>query len=165
MATSGVARITASLLRRARLDAERTRAEANAAAEAVCERARADAAQILADARAAGRTAAADSAGVRMVQARRRARAVVLAARREAHEELHRRTRVAVAALCEDPDVVDRLRRLAQARAGPSARILDAPGGGVVALAPDRRVDCSAYSLADHAVEVLGTEVERLWEC
>lgn len=64
----------------------------------------------------------------------------------------------------ENPVAADRLRTLARDRAGADARIATAPGGGVIAVAPGRRVDCSVSALADHAVDLLGAEVERLWE-
>lgn len=153
-----------ALLDKARREAARIRTEAHAAADAQVAQARAEAAQTVAVARAAGRSEAAASARTERVRARRRARSIVLAARRETYEELRRRVRSAVASLfAENPATVDRLRRLAVDRAGPGARVLTAPGGGVIAVAPGRRVDCSVSALADHAVDLLGAEVERLW--
>lgn len=156
--------VAESLLRSARNDAARTRAEVAASADAALAHARTEAAKILAETRAAGRSEAAASAGPDLARARRTARSIVLTARRTAHEELRRHTRAAVAALCEEPETAERLRRLARDRAGPGARIATVPGGGVIAVAEGRRVDCSASSLADHAVDLLGVEVERLWE-
>ncbi|MFB9839413.1 hypothetical protein, partial [Actinoallomurus acaciae] len=63
----------------------------------------------------------------------------------------------------ENPAVTERLRRTAADRTGPGARVLAAPDGGVIAVAPGRRVDCSVSALAEHAVDLLGAEVERLW--
>jgi electron transfer flavoprotein alpha subunit len=103
-------------------------------------------------------------AGTDLALARRRARSVVLAVRREVYEELRRRVSTAVTAQCADPVTADRLRRLARDRAGPGARIAVAADGGVVAVGDGLRVDSSAASLADHAVDLLGAEVERLWE-
>lgn len=162
--TAALGPVAGSLLRSARSDAARIRAEADDAADEARARARAQATRILADARAAGRSEATASAGPGLARARRRARSIVLAARREAYEELRRRTGAALAALCEDPATAERLRRLARDRAGPRARITTAPGGGVIADAGGRRVDCSASSLADRAVDLLGGEVARLWE-
>ncbi|GLY85177.1 hypothetical protein [Actinoallomurus iriomotensis] len=163
--TAALDPVAGSLLRKARRDAARIRTEAHAAADALLAQARAEAGRILAEASATGRSEAAASARAERIRARRRARTIVLAARREAYEELRRRVRSVVASLCADsPVTVDRLRRLACDRAGGGARTVTVPGGGVIAVAADRRVDCSASALADHAVDVLGAEVERLWE-
>ena len=162
---AGLGPVADSLLREARRDAERTRTEASAEADALIRRARDEAARIVAEARGAGRSEAAAAANEERVRARRTARAIVLAARRETYEELCRKIRSAVAALCaENPATTERLRLLARERAGTDARITTAAGGGVVAVAPGLRVDCSVPALADHAVELLGTEVERLWD-
>jgi vacuolar-type H+-ATPase subunit E/Vma4 len=160
----GIGPVAESLLRRARSDAARIRARANAEADTTVAEARAEADRLLADARAAGSTEAAASAGTDLVRERKKAQFIVLAARRLAVEELRRNVHVALTALCEDPAVADRLRRLAGDRAGPGARITAVPDGGVIAIVEGRRVDCSIASLADHAVCLLGTEVERLWE-
>jgi vacuolar-type H+-ATPase subunit E/Vma4 len=153
-----------ALLDKARREAARIRTEARAAADAQLAQARAEADQILAGARTAGHAEAAASARTERVRARRRARSIVLTARRESYEELRWRVRSAVAARCaENPETADLLRRVAADQAGPDARILTAPDGGVIAVAPGHRVDCSVPALAEHAVDLLGAEVERLW--
>ncbi|GAA4507401.1 hypothetical protein GCM10023191_065730 [Actinoallomurus oryzae] len=153
-----------ALLAEARREAARIRSEARGVADAQLARARAEAEQILAGARTAGHSEAAVAARAERVRARRRARSIVLAARRETYEELRRRVRFAVAARCaENPETADLLRRVAVDRAGPDARIFTAPDGGVIAVAPGHRIDCSVPALAEHAVDLLGVEVERLW--
>jgi vacuolar-type H+-ATPase subunit E/Vma4 len=162
--TAALGPVADALLDKARREAARIRTEASAAADAQLAQARAEATRILAGARTAGRSEAAASARIERVRARRRARSIVLTARRESYEELRRRVRSAVAARCaENPETADLLRRVAVDRAGPDARIFTAPDGGVIAVAPGHRVDCSVPALAEHAVDLLGAEVERLW--
>lgn len=171
--SAGVAPVAEFLLRRARQEAERIRARAAADSGIVLARAREDAAAILADARAAGTAEATAFAAADLTRARRRARAIVLGAQREAYEELRRRVRTAACALREDPVLMDRLRALALETAGPGARVTEHPEGGVVAIGAGTWVDCSLPALADRAVDALGAmsekagrpicEVERLW--
>lgn len=165
VAAAALAPVADSLLRKAKRDAARIRKEARTEADALIGQARREAAQILAEARDAGTSEATASTGEERVRARRRARSIVLAARRKAYEEVCRKVRSAMASLCEEnPQTTKRLRTLARDRAGDDARITTTPDGGVVAVAPDRRVECSLSALADHAVRLLGAEVERLWE-
>jgi len=154
------------LLARARADAERTRAEAAAEAGAVLAEARDQAAAILAEARKRGAADGAAVAAVERAAAARRARGVLLAARRQAYEALGQQARAAVGELREDPGyprLRQRLARLARAQVGSHAVVREPPQGGVVAEAPGRRVDCSLDALADRAVDALGAEVEGLW--
>ncbi len=162
--TTGLAPITGMLLDRAHRDAGRIRAEARATADDELTHARADAAGILAAARVAGAGEAESSAGTQLVHARRRARAIVLAARRQVYEELCRRVRAELAAWCDDT-MTGRLRDLALERAGPGARVVATPDGGVAGVGAGVRVDCSISALADHAVDLLGSKVGRLWAC
>lgn len=159
-ATFPVARF---LLRTARQDAERVRSAAAADADATLARARAKADALLAQARAAGAAEGTALAAAGLVEARRRGRAMVLGARREACERLRDHVRAAASALREDPRLVDHLRTLARDLAGPGAEVTEHADGGFVALGRGTRVDCSLRALADHAVDALGAEVERLW--
>jgi len=154
------------LLARARAEADRTRAEAAAEAGAVLAEARDQAAAILAEARKRGATDGAEVAAAERAAAVRRARGVLLAARRQAYEALRRQARAAVRELRQDPGyprLRRRLARLALEQAGPHAVVREPPEGGAVAEAPGRRVDCSLDALADRAVDALGAEVEGLW--
>jgi len=61
------------------------------------------------------------------------------------------------------PRLRERLEELARGLAGPSARVVCHPAGGVVAEAQGTFVDCSLPRLADRAVDGLGAEVSELW--
>lgn len=125
--------------------------------------AEAEVAAILDAARAAGTAAGEAIAAAETARVRRKAREIVLAARRDAYEELRRGIGAAVADLCEEPEFADRLARLALDRAGPGATAEPMPGGGVVARARGVRVEVSAEVLTDWALRALGEEVSRLW--
>lgn len=163
-ATTGLAPITGLLLSRAHCEAERIRAEARAEADDELTRGRTEAAGILAAARAAGTGEAESLAGTQLVHERRRARAIVLVARRLVYEELRHRVRAELAARCDDA-MTERLRELALERMGPGARIVAAPEGGAIGIGAGVRVDCSIPALADHAIDLLGSKAERLWAC
>lgn len=158
--------VRAGLLARAGSEAERLLAEVDAETDAAIARAQAEADAITADARAQGE---ADAAGVLVAErarARRQARAVVLAAQREAYEELRSRVRRELPLLRADPAYVawtDRLRDELRAVLGPEAVVTEHPEGGVVGETPGRRVASTLTGLADRALDALGSDVERLW--
>ncbi|MCO5967793.1 hypothetical protein [Actinoallomurus soli] len=160
----GTGPVVRYLIRTARRDADRIRAEAAAHAAATVGRARAEADALLADARAAGAAEGAALAAENLIRARREARAIVLRARRDACERLRAQVRAAVSALVrDDPALADRLRALARDLAGAGAEIVPGAGGGFIARGDGTLVDCSPSALADRAFEALGAEVERLW--
>ncbi|MCO5995549.1 hypothetical protein NE234_19470 [Actinoallomurus sp. WRP9H-5] len=160
----GTGPVARYLLRTARRDADRIRAEAAAEAAATVGRARAEADALLAEARAAGAAEGAALAAEDLTRARREARAIVLRARQEACERLRAQVRAAVSALLrDDPALAERLRTLARHLAGAGADIAPGAGGGVVARGDGTLVDCSPSALTDRAFEALGAEVERLW--
>jgi vacuolar-type H+-ATPase subunit E/Vma4 len=165
-APDALAPVRGFLLARARADAERVRAEAAADADALLARARRQAEAILAEAAERGAAEGAEAAAATRARTRRRVRGLVLGAQRQAYEALRQRSSTAAQALREDPGY-PRLRRrlavLARECLGADAITSDAPGGGVIAVAPGRRADYSLGSLADRAVEALGAEVEGLW--
>jgi vacuolar-type H+-ATPase subunit H len=135
------------------------------AADAVA-RARAEAGDRVTKAREEGLAQAAPLAAAVRNQRRRDVRATVLAAQREAYQELCEQVRAAVSALREEPGydlLLERLRRSAQHAAGPAATLTDDPAGGVVARGPGVVVDCSLPRLADAAVEALGAQTDWLW--
>lgn len=155
-----------ALLDRARHEAHRLLAAADADVDRALAAARDDAAETLAVARAAGAADAATALADARARARRQARARVLAARRTAYEDLRRQAREATRALCGGPDaaaVLDVLRERAGAALGPGAVVTDAPGGGVRAESAGRRVTLTPEALADEALDRLGAEVEGLW--
>lgn len=163
---ASLAPVRTAMLRRAQDEAdELVRRARQQAAEAVA-RARADAENSVASAREAGLAQATPLAAAVRNRRRRDVRATVLAAQREAHDELRRQVRAAVDGLPDEPGysrLLDRLRRSARQAAGASATISDDPAGGVVARGPGVVVDCSLPRLADAAVDALGPRTDWLW--
>ncbi len=151
-----------ALLARARTDAGNQRAAAEDEGRRVVEAARREADAALAEARSRGEADAAGMLAVERAQARRSARAVVLAAQHAAYDELCRRARAAVADLLADPDRHRRLAANVRERLGDGAVVRDDPAGGVVAESPDgRRIDASVDALVAAAVNAL--DLEQLW--
>jgi vacuolar-type H+-ATPase subunit E/Vma4 len=158
--------VGAALLARARADTERALGDADAEAAGVLARAEAEAEAIRAEARAQGE---ADAAGVLVTErarARRQARAIVLAARREIVEELRTEVWRELPQLRADPaygrwrdGLGTRVRRVL----GADAAVSDHPDGGVVGEVAGRRVAYTLEGLADQALEALGSDVEGLW--
>ena len=158
--------VGAALLARARADTERTLGDVDAEAAGVLARAETEAEAIRAEARAQGE---ADAAGVLVTErarARRQARAVVLAARREIVEELRTEVLHELPELRADPaygpwrdGLGDRVHQVL----GADAVVSDHPDGGVVGEVAGRRVAYTLVGLADRALDALGSDVEGLW--
>lgn len=186
---SALAPVAAALVERARAHAELVRGEAEREAAAVMRAAERQAAEIIGAARAAGRAEGELQAATERAQARREARAILLGAHSDVYEELRRRVREAVRALRDDPcypGLLARLTELARDAAHgaasdgvhdgvhdgargaappePAPCIVEAAEGGIEATAPGLRVDLSADTLADRALDLLGAEVMELWE-
>ena len=166
---SDVAAARDALLAEARQEAEGLLTDADADAEAIVERARAQAEQILASAREEGRAEGRAAASREEAQARMLARMQVLAARREAYEQLGQCARAAALALRDDPGyrgLVERLATAARRDLGAGAEVETDPdgAGGVRARAGSRRVDYTLATLADRCVRELGPAAGRLWE-
>ncbi|MFE2102287.1 hypothetical protein [Streptomyces sp. NPDC059468] len=156
--------VRAELLRAARAEAEAVLDRARADADETLRLARGTAERVLAEARdlgaADGRTAAARE----RVRAVEDAWSVELAARAEVYADLQVKVRAGVRkALAEGAVPTERLSETARALLGDDARVSAAPGGGVTADVPGRHVDLSADTLADRALERMGTQVESLW--
>jgi vacuolar-type H+-ATPase subunit E/Vma4 len=166
-AGAGALALVAGRLRRdAEAHAERIRAAARAEAATTLALAREQAATTIAGASAAAAAAAGPLTHSTLRQAHATARAAVLAAQREARDELRAHVRAAVAGLPGQPDwdqLGERIARLAAQAAGPDARLSRDPGGGFVATAPGVVVDCSLRRLADLAVDELGAAAGELW--
>ncbi len=151
-------------LRRSLLDAARTRADTRVAvAEEEARRTESEAdlraATILEETRDRGVADGEHRVRAERAAARREAGAVVQQARRTAYERLRVASVEAVGDLVRRGDARDRLERLVRARLGESARVTDAPGGGVVGEAEDgRRVDASAARLVDLAMDHVDLE-------
>jgi hypothetical protein len=120
--------------------------------------------QVRRDADAAAAVAAANE----QARARRQARTLVLAARRELYEELVRQARAAAHALRDDPvyaELLERWSAAARAQLGDDAVLeVDPPGvGGVRASSGGRNVDYTLDVLVERCLQRLGGTVERLW--
>lgn len=157
-----------SLLADAHAAAERVRSQAAADARKRVAQARRRAGELVATARRRGAAEGRLEAAVEEANARVRARGQVLAARREAYDELRRAAHDAVLRLREEPDYDDLLERLVQAARrdlGPACEVeLDPPGaGGVRASAGTRRINLTLAALADRCIGDLGPAVRRLW--
>lgn len=157
-----------ALLTDARERAAAVLAEADAEASAQIDGARRQADDLVARARtrgeAEGRVAAARAAAVE----RSFARLEILAAQREAHDELRVRARAAVLALRDEadyPELLDRLAGAARRDLGDGAEIeRDPPGaGGVRGRAGTRRVDYTLVALAERCTDAIGPRLRRLW--
>jgi vacuolar-type H+-ATPase subunit E/Vma4 len=157
-----------ALLGDAREAAQRRLDEAEAQARAHVEDARRQAADTIARARARGEAEGRVEAAHEEAQVRAFARMDVLAAQREAFDELGRRAREAALALRGEPGYAELLEHLVAAARrdlGEAAELeIDPPGaGGVRARAGSRRVDYTLPALADRCVAQLGGGVARLW--
>lgn len=162
---AALAPVRAALIAAAETDAAALLAAADTGDGAVAE-ARARAAKLVADARAEGAADAAAVLAADSARAHRDGRRIVLAAKKEAYEQLRRQARAAATALREDPAyerLRDRLAARATALLGPGVTITEHPDGGVVGSVRGRRCDLSLPAIADRAVDALGPEVERLW--
>ena len=109
-------------------------------------------------------------------EAHRRARAVVLSARSEAFAELARRAHDAARAIADGPEFAAHVARLTEdarsrlAGAGPGAggdgaavEIAPAPGGGIIAHAGTRWIDCSLTAEVDRALAAATPDLDALW--
>jgi vacuolar-type H+-ATPase subunit E/Vma4 len=155
-----------ALLAEARHDAERLLEEADAEARAIVAEARQQADAIVSRAREQGRAEGRVAASREQSQTRMLARMEVLAARREAYDELGRRARTAASALRDDagyPDLLERLTAAARADLGAGTEVQPDPAGGVRGRAGSRRVDYTLPALADRCVAALGPKARRLW--
>lgn len=160
--------VAASLVGSAETRAQRIRDCARAGAEATVAGALAEAERLLAAARADGADAAAREAARQLVDARRRSRDVVLAARRLAYEALRQSAVEELARQAATPGgqwIGERLAQLVTSRAGERASVSRAGPGGleVVAEAGNRRVAIGPVELVDQALQSMPDEVEALW--
>lgn len=160
--------VTASLVGSAETRAQRIRDGARTDAEAMVAGALADAERLLAGALADGADAAAHEVARQLVDARRRSRDVVLAARRLAYEALRQSAVDALARQAEAQGgqwIGERLAQLVTSRAGTPASVSRTGPGGleVLAEAGNRRVSIGPVELVDQALESMPHEVEALW--
>lgn len=165
--TTALAPLRTELLRRAHADADRIRRDAEATVAKTLAAAEAQRDQILAAAAIRGKADAAEIQSAWRARVRHSLRAEELAAHRAVYEELAARVTEAVCELRHDPGY-QRLRQRLAGRArellGPDAVVTEAPGGGIVAHGPGRRLDYSLAGFAARAVERLGADVAGLWQ-
>jgi vacuolar-type H+-ATPase subunit E/Vma4 len=155
-----------TLLEQVERERDEALADADRRAQAIVGEAERQGLELVERARAEG-TAAAGLVGVgACVEARRRGRALVLAAQRELYDELHRRA-VAGAQQLRDspayPALVARLSTAARTQLGSKATIVVDEEGGIRAHEGARSVDYTLPTLAERCLEWLGADVERLW--
>ncbi|MFC3890743.1 hypothetical protein ACFOWZ_04605 [Lentzea rhizosphaerae] len=158
-----LAPVIAALLARARTEAEQELADARREADSTLAEARTEARRILSEAAAAGRAAAAESIVIEHERARREARALELAVQREIYDDFAHRVAGAVSRAFTDPLMRARLVASVRAELGPDASVRDGDGGGVLGVAPGRRLDLGVQAVTERAVEALGDEVRELW--
>jgi vacuolar-type H+-ATPase subunit E/Vma4 len=164
---AALAPVREALLAAARADAAALLAAADADAAAAAETARGQAAALLAAARAESAADVETALAGERAAARRRARATVLAARREVFGEVRDASHAAVRALRDEPDyprLLDALTATVRAELDPAASIAEHESGGLVAVAGARRLDYSLDGFADRAVDALGAELDRRWQ-
>ncbi len=162
--TEPLAVVRGALLERARRDAAAAADAARSFSDDELARAREEAARIVADARSQGVADAAVALGGERSRTLREARGRVLAAEREAYDELRRRTTAGVAVLLSDlaPDVGARVAREAAERLGPDPAISDG-AHGPVAVSTGRRLTLEPDHLVDLALAALGPDLAGLW--
>lgn len=154
------------LLRQAREDGRRIRAEAEAAAASTLARAEQEATEILEAARTQGEADARAVHARERTRVRRQARSVVLHAQHEAYLSLRAEVHAALRKWRDGPDYGEVRKRL-QARArealGEDAALTEDSSGGVVAEAPGRRVVLSLGAIADRVLDAHTLDLEGLW--
>lgn len=154
-----------AMLGQARAQASEIIAEARRRAAETIGVARRQAAGELARGRQEGLADAEPLAVARRSNGRRAARSLVLAAQREAYEELRAQVREAVGKLAGEPGYERLCAQLSQAAArlaGPGAEVTEDPAGGVTGSTPGIVVDCSLPRLAGAAADAV--DVAWLWE-
>ncbi len=155
---------------RLRHDAERQAAQlrtlAREQAAAIIRQAQEDAAVALDAAAGKAAATAAPLTAAELRRAHDTARSAVLAAQREACDDLRGQVRAAVASLPGQPGydrLIHRITGLVEQVAGPQAQVTWPSTGGVVAHSDAVIVDCSLGRLADLAVAELGGAIRKLW--
>jgi vacuolar-type H+-ATPase subunit E/Vma4 len=156
-----------ALLVEARTEADRLVSEAEARATTQVAHAEEEKAALVRRARAEGEAAAELEAASELTQARRRARALVLEARRAVYEDARREAHAAAQRLRLQPryqQLLDRLAAQVKEELGPDAELeLDPPEGGVLGRLGNRRVDHTLPASVERCLGERGDDLERLW--
>jgi vacuolar-type H+-ATPase subunit E/Vma4 len=156
----------AELLRRANAEADRILADATAEARDVLDRAGGEAHGIIDSARAAGAAEALMAQAAERARTRRAHQSDVLAAQRNAYEQLRRRAADAIHRLRDEPGYPALRERLAARAAellGADAVVTEDSAGGIVAEAAGRRLDLSLTAFAARAFERIEADIDGLW--
>jgi len=166
--TAPVDSLRATFLDEARADAARARAEGDRQIAAMHAEAEERGGALVEQARAEGIAAAEIVGRQDQAAARRRARAIVLAAKRELYEELCRQARAAARSLRDDPAypaLLEQLTATVRAQLGEDAVLeVDPPGaGGVRGSSGARHVDYTLDALTERCLGRIGGGLERLW--
>jgi vacuolar-type H+-ATPase subunit E/Vma4 len=166
--TVAVDTLRATFLDEARAGAARARADTDRRIAAMHAEAEERGKVLVERARAEGVAAAEIVDRQEQAAARRRARAMVLAAKRELYEELCRQASAAAHLLRDDPGypaLLERLSAAVRAQLGEDAELEVDPSeaGGVRGSSGPRHVDYTLDALAERCLERLGGGLERLW--
>ena len=162
-----LAPVRTALLDGANADSASLLAAADADTAAALLAAQQEVASLRAEARAQGEADGAAILARERNHSRRRAREIVLAARRDVYDELVRRSRAAASALRDDAAYAEWLavlRKRASAQLGEDVTVSELAAGGVVAVGRRHQVEYGLAGLADNAVERLGPAAEELWQ-
>jgi vacuolar-type H+-ATPase subunit E/Vma4 len=152
-----------ALLADARAEARSVEASAEADGSELLESARRQRETVLQEARARGGADGAMRLQAERARIQREARRLVLAAQREAYEELRRQAIVAVGELLAEPAQRARLTQALRARLGEETDVRSQPDGGLVGRSRDgRAVDGSAEAAVDAVLAVI--DLQPMWE-
>ena len=158
--------VRAALVTDARAEAAAWVAKAETEATHRLQEAREDAASQVSSARAEAMAEADEQLATARAAVGRQARRAVLEARARARVLLVRETIAALRAQRDSTEyksLVDALARRARTQLGPDAAIRDSRSGGVTATADRRSVDYSLPAIVERVVDALGPEIEQLW--
>jgi vacuolar-type H+-ATPase subunit E/Vma4 len=164
-----LAPLAAAIVARANDAANRLIADAEAAAQARTGEAQAQAERVLDDARRDGEAAAARAAAASLAEARRAAREFTLRAQSRAAAALRAAVQAELVRRRATPPVAGFLEALeadARRRLGSAAvvRRLEGDAFGIVAEDGRRRLEITADTLVDRAMDAMGAQVEALWQ-
>lgn len=156
-----------ALVAAARRDAEAVVAQAERASAHLLEQTRAEAERLREAGRREGEQDAERVRRDQQARARRRGRGIVLAAQREALDQLRRAVHDRLREIWDDEPtrerITARLVALARHDLGPTATITDHPSGGVVAQRDHTRATYLLTDLADQVIDDLGHDIAGLW--
>ena len=155
-------------LRVAAEEAESIRRAADGRAEQILAQARVEAAALIERRCAEAQRLAELEARDRVAEARTHARGIVLRAQQSALSAARASAHANVRELAGDPRLDRMLGRLAadarrRLASGGPVELTEAPGGGFVARAGTREIDCSLRAHVDRFLDAIAVELERLW--